>query len=87
MNQVACPKTWLVESVLVTCFCCLPFGIVGIINASKVSSLFAQGNYDEALRVSLEAKKWTKIGFIIAIAGYVLSILIYGGTLFAAFSM
>src|SRR5574344_900091 len=27
------PKTWLVESILVTILCCLPFGIVGIINA------------------------------------------------------
>lgn len=33
------PKTWLVESILVTCFCCLPFGIVGIINATKIETL------------------------------------------------
>ena len=32
------PKTWLVESILVTLFCCLPFGIAGIVNASKVES-------------------------------------------------
>lgn len=30
-NQVTMPKTWLVESILVTLFCCLPFGIVGIV--------------------------------------------------------
>ncbi|MGL4993402.1 MAG: CD225/dispanin family protein [Bacteroidales bacterium] len=87
MNKEVCPKTWMVESILVTCFCCLPLGIVGIINASKVSSLFAQGNYEEALRASIEAKKWTKIGFIAALVSYILSILIYGGTLFAALSM
>jgi len=29
------PKNWLVESILVTLFCCLPLGIAGIINASK----------------------------------------------------
>ena len=30
------PKNWLIESILVTLFCCLPLGIAGIINASKV---------------------------------------------------
>ena len=33
------PRTWLVESILITVLCCLPFGIVGIVYASKVSSL------------------------------------------------
>ena len=33
------PKNWLVESILVTLFCCLPLGIAGIINASKVEGL------------------------------------------------
>lgn len=37
-NQM--PKTWLVESILVTCLCCLPFGIVGIVNATKVESAY-----------------------------------------------
>ena len=30
------PKSWLVESILVLLFCCLPFGIVGVVYASKV---------------------------------------------------
>ena len=34
------PKTWLVESILVTLFCCLPFGVVAIVNSSKVESHF-----------------------------------------------
>ncbi|WP_419184195.1 DUF2752 domain-containing protein [Xiashengella succiniciproducens] len=37
------PKTWLGESILVTIFCCLPFGIAGIVNASKVESRFYAG--------------------------------------------
>ncbi|MES2882212.1 MAG: CD225/dispanin family protein, partial [Bacteroidota bacterium] len=37
------PKNWLVESILVTIFCCLPFGIVGIVNAAQVNSKFAAG--------------------------------------------
>lgn len=57
------PKTWLLESILVTLFCCLPFGIAGIVNASKVESRFYSGDTDGARRSSEEAGKWTKIGF------------------------
>jgi len=60
------PKTWLVESILVTLFCCLPFGIAGIVFSSKVESLFYAGDIEGAERASREAGKWTKIGFWIA---------------------
>ncbi len=66
------PKNYLVESILVTIFCCLPLGIVGIINASKVNSAFDQGNFEEANKASADAKKWTKIGFISGIVVMVL---------------
>lgn len=57
------PKTWLAESILVTLFCCLPFGIVGIVNAAAVSGAYTAGRYEEALQKSQSAGKWTKIGF------------------------
>jgi hypothetical protein len=57
------PKTWLVESILVTLLCCLPFGIVGIVFAAKVESAYNRGDYDAALQASKEAGKWTQIGF------------------------
>ena len=63
METKICPKTWLVESILVTLFCCLPFGIVGIIQASKVNSLYMQGLHDEAEETSKSAGKLNKIGF------------------------
>lgn len=72
------PKTWLVESILVTFFCCIPFGIVGIVNASKVETLYNSGNIEGAERASKEAGKWTKIGFfstLVFIGLYVLVIL------------
>ncbi|GAA4302288.1 CD225/dispanin family protein [Compostibacter hankyongensis] len=75
-QPVVPPKNWLVESILVTIFCCLPFGIVGIINASKVNSALAVGNYDEALRLSKEAGKWTKIGFFVGLALIVISVIL-----------
>lgn len=62
------PKNWLVESILVTIFCCLPFGIAGIVFASKVNSLYDTGDFEGALKASKDAGKWTKIGFFIGLA-------------------
>ncbi|MDR2065630.1 MAG: CD225/dispanin family protein [Prevotellaceae bacterium] len=61
------PKTWLVESILVTLFCSLPFGIAGIVNAAKVESRFYAGDIEGAERYSRKAKKWTLVGFWIFI--------------------
>jgi len=68
------PKTWLAESILVTILCCLPFGIVGIIKASNVSSLWQAGRFEEARAASASAKKWTLIGFFASLAVYPLYI-------------
>lgn len=86
MNEQVCPKTWMAESILVTVFCCLPFGIAGIVFASKVSSLYAAGNYDAALQASKDAGKWTKIGFIVGLVVIVLYLLIYGAAFFSILS-
>lgn len=75
--QPPMPKTWLVESILVTLFCCLPFGIVGIVNAVKVDTLYYAGQYDEALYRSTQAKKWIQWGFFVGLAGTI----IYGAFL------
>lgn len=66
------PKNWLVESILVTLFCCLPLGIVGIVNAANVNSRYSVGDYAGAQAASEAAGKYTKIGFFVGIAVYVL---------------
>ncbi len=66
------PKNWLVESILVTIFCCLPFGIAGIVFASQVNSRWASGDIPGAQQASKDAGKWTKIGFFVGIACIVL---------------
>ena len=79
------PKNWLVESILVTIFCCLPFGIAGIVFASQVNSKYQAGDYAGAVLASKDAAKWTKIGFFIGLAGiaiYIIFILFLGGTAF-----
>jgi uncharacterized membrane protein len=66
------PKNYLVESILVTIFCCLPFGIAGIVYASQVNSKFANGDYEGAIKASEDAKKWMKWGLIAGIIVVVL---------------
>ena len=70
------PKTWLVESILVTCFCCLPFGIIGIVNATKIEGEYNAGNYQQALQYSRQAKKWTLVGFFIALVFFIIYLLV-----------
>lgn len=81
-NAPARPKSWLVESILATLFCCLPFGIAGIINAANVDSRYANGDFAGAQRASDEAAKWTKVSFFVAIGIWVLyMLLIFAGIL------
>lgn len=70
------PKTWLVESILVTLFCCLPLGIAGIVNASKVESRFYAGDINAAQQASADAKKWTLISFWLGLIGIALYIIL-----------
>ncbi len=80
-NQ-ARPKNYLVESILVTLFCCLPLGIVAIINASKVNSAYDSGNHEEAQKASNDAKKWMKyslIAGVIVIVLYLIFLFAMGG--------
>ena len=75
-QNTAPPKTWLVESILVTLFCCLPLGVVGIINASKVESAHRAGDHQRAEAASKSAGQFTKIGFFVSLGFIVLYILL-----------
>ena len=85
------PKNWLVESILVTLFCCLPLGIVGIVNAANVNSRYDTGDLVGADRASKEAGRWTKIGFwvglglnLLVILAWVLMAFVFVGVAAAA---
>ena len=56
--QPPMPDTYMVWAILATLLCCLPFGIVSIVKASQVSSLYYQGNYAEARAASRAARNW-----------------------------
>ncbi|MBR3303989.1 MAG: CD225/dispanin family protein [Bacteroidales bacterium] len=76
------PKTYLVHSILATIFCCLPFGIVGIVYAAGVESAFYRGYHDLALQKSRRAKIWTIVAIIVGlIGGFLYLLLILGGAI------
>ncbi|AZA10845.1 CD225/dispanin family protein [Corynebacterium gerontici] len=58
------PKTYLVWNILITLFCCLPFGIAGIVFSSKSGSAWNAGDYAGAEQNSERAKKMMLIGLI-----------------------
>ena len=55
------PENYLVWAILSTVCCCLPFGIVSIVYAAKVDSLYTSKQYEAALEASGKAKMWTLI--------------------------
>ena len=66
------PDSNLVWAILTTLFCCLPFGIVAIVKASKVDSLYYSGDYEGAQQASNDAKKWATWSAIASVIFYVL---------------
>ncbi|KAJ8049681.1 Interferon-induced transmembrane protein 3 [Holothuria leucospilota] len=76
-NAVPAPPDYFVFSLLVTIFCCLPFGIVGLVKSSEVRTRAAMGDSDGALQSSLSAKKWAYAGLITGLAIFGAVILFY----------
>jgi hypothetical protein len=82
--QPSMPKTWLVESILVTIlpfFLCGSFlsllGIIGIVYAAQVESFYNRGDYQASVESSRSAGKWTRAALWIAIAWVVLIIIVF----------
>lgn len=77
-NATACPScgrrvqqfgappnipNYLVQSVLVTFCCCLPFGIVAIVYAAQVNAKLASSDIAGAREASQKAKIWSWVAF------------------------
>ena len=58
---------YLWQSIVVTLFCCLPFGIVAIVYAAKVDGLRAAGDVAGASSASASAKTWCWVSFVSAL--------------------
>jgi hypothetical protein len=73
--------TNLWQSIVVTLFCCLPFGIVAIVYAAKVDGLKLRGDIAGATTAAATSRMWTNVSVLVWGAFVVLSILvnIFGG--------
>lgn len=68
--------TYLTEAILVTLFCCVPLGIVAIVDAANAKGKLEAGDYAGARETSAKAKTWCWVSFVagfIIIAIYVLA--------------
>lgn len=74
LNNRRKPDNLLVWSILATVLCCLPLGIVAIINSNKVDSLWSEGRYEEARKAADNAKMFCLIslglGIVSGIIGF-----------------
>lgn len=61
------PKTWLVESILCTVFCCQIFGIIAIIMSALAESAWSRKDYAETEAKAKQARTWVLVSFIIGI--------------------
>lgn len=80
------PENNLVWGILTTILCCLPLGVVSIIKASQVNSLWAQGQFDAARRAADDAKKWAIWSVVASVAVWVVIVVFYIVVLAAAVS-
>lgn len=70
------PPSNLAWAILSTLFCCLPLGIVSIVKASRVSSLWSSGRFADAEQASADARKWALISAGLGVAIYVWAVAI-----------
>ena len=70
---------YLVQAILTTIFCCLPFGIVSIVYAAQVNGKVAAGDRAGALESSRSARMWAWISFgtgLVLIVGYLILVVV-----------
>lgn len=58
---------YLAQAILVTIFCCIPFGIPAIVFAAQVNGKLAAGDYKGAAETSKKAKRWCWISFLVGL--------------------
>jgi len=75
------PDNNLVWAILCTVMCCMPLGILAIIKASKVNTLWYQGDKEGAIKAAADAKKysiWGAISIGIFFVLYIIAMLVFG---------
>lgn len=78
------PDNFLVWSILGTIFCCLPFGIPSIVNASKVDRLWLSGDKQGAREAVRKARTWFWWSFGVGLAGHITNLIVYSVLIYDA---
>jgi len=68
-------STYLVQSILVTLFCCIPIGVVSIVYAAQVEGKLNAGDYHGAKFSSDKARMWCWVTFWIGLIPNVIVLL------------
>lgn len=69
------PDNHLTKAIIATIFCCLPLGVISLIKATKVDSLWAQGNYEAARESASSADTWANVSMVIGIISFIIGLL------------
>ncbi len=69
----------MTEAILVTIFCCWPFGIPAIVFAGITNSYLRRGMIPEALDASRKAGAWTLVSLILGLVVGVIYIFVIKG--------
>ena len=81
------PSSNILLAVLTSLCCCMPLGIIAVIKASRVRLLYEKGEYDQAIKASVQARRYCYAGIFLSLICWVLSLLgiiwiiVYGGGL------
>lgn len=66
-GQQGPPPSYLAWAIISTLCCCIPFGVVAIVYASKVNSLWARGDMYGAKKASERAQMWTILAIVLGL--------------------
>jgi len=69
---------YLAQSILVTLFCCLPFGIPAIVYSAQVNGKIQAGDIPGAVDSSSKAKMWGWISFGVGLLVSICYVIFYG---------
>lgn len=76
LNDYPQPATHLAWAIVTTLMCFLPFGVISLIYANRVNTLWDEGKYEDAILYSKRANIWGWWAFGFGILCYIIGIII-----------
>jgi hypothetical protein len=74
-SPLAAPQeipNYLVQAILVTVLCCLPFGVPAIVFAAQVNGFIRSGDFPAAIDASRKARLWCWVSFWLGVSWIVI---------------